>query len=128
MTIDMGTIEVRRVNSIGVIYGDPIPTDEIPWEAAEAIRSAILETHEDVGRVEADGQTYRYVRTRVTAESIGREIGRAIARDVVAAGMPREWTGLDPQDADRIPPGIDIDIDDVERHARAAYRECLQGS
>jgi hypothetical protein len=34
---------------------------------------------------------------------IGIRIGRAIARDVIADAMPREWTGLDPQDADQIP-------------------------
>lgn len=32
---------------------------------------------------------------------VGAFVGRAIARDVIADGMNREWTGLDPQDADQ---------------------------
>jgi hypothetical protein len=35
-----------------------------------------------------------------TAIEVGHRIGRAIARDVLAEDMPREWTGLDAQDAD----------------------------
>lgn len=33
---------------------------------------------------------------------IGAHIGQAIARDVQRDNLPREWSGLDPQDADRI--------------------------
>lgn len=37
-----------------------------------------------------------------TAKQIGEKVGRAIARDVLADGLPREWTGLDPQDGDQL--------------------------
>lgn len=52
-------------------------------------------------------------------ERVGKFIGEAIAKDVVAEGMPREWTGLDPQDVDQIPDGMDHDA--VERVAERAY-------
>ena len=54
-----------------------------------------------------------------TAKEIGTQIGNAIARDVLADDMPRTWTGLDAQDGDQIPEGMDRD--EVERHAKAAY-------
>lgn len=53
------------------------------------------------------------------ATEIGTKIGKAIARDVIADGLPREWTGLDPQDADQIPEGVDVA--EVERIAREVY-------
>jgi hypothetical protein len=61
--------------------------------------------------------------TTETAETIGRAIGRAIARDVVAEDMPRVWTGLDPQDHDRIPEGTGPAT--VEAAARVAYCDYL---
>ena len=48
------------------------------------------------------------VTVQLTGPTVGRRIGRAMARDVLAESMPREWTGLDPQDADQIPAGIDV--------------------
>ena len=36
------------------------------------------------------------------AVEAGRAVGRAIARDVIAEDMPREWTGLDAQDGDQL--------------------------
>lgn len=34
---------------------------------------------------------------------IGRHVGQAIARDVIATPeLPRQWTGLDPQDGDQL--------------------------
>jgi hypothetical protein len=54
-----------------------------------------------------------------TATEIGMKIGKGIARDVIADGLPREWTGLDPQDADLIPEGMDSD--EVERIAEEVY-------
>lgn len=57
------------------------------------------------------------------ATEIGTKIGQAIARDVLAEGMPREWTGLDAQDADQIPEGVDHDA--VEAAAENAYLEAI---
>lgn len=54
-----------------------------------------------------------------TAQEIGTKIGKAIARDVLAEDMPRKWTGLDAQDVDQIPEGMDHA--EVERFAEAAY-------
>jgi hypothetical protein len=59
-----------------------------------------------------------------TPSGLGAAIGRAMARDVLADHMPREWTGLDPQDADRIPEGMDFDA--VEAAAKAAYLGALK--
>ncbi len=36
------------------------------------------------------------------ARRVGAEVGEAIARDVLADDMDREWTGIDPQDGDRL--------------------------
>jgi hypothetical protein len=36
------------------------------------------------------------------AVEVGTRVGAAIARDVIRENMPREWTGIDPQDADQI--------------------------
>jgi hypothetical protein len=63
--------------------------------------------------------------TTETAEQIGQRIGRAMARDVIAEGMPRDWTGLDPQDADQIPAGVDHDP--IEAAAKAAYLTAIGG-
>ena len=59
------------------------------------------------------------------AVAIGTRIGRAIARDVLADDMPREWTGFDPQDGDQLT-AAGIQPDDprwaaAERAAHAAY-------
>jgi hypothetical protein len=61
--------------------------------------------------------------TANTEQAVGQRIGRAIARDVITEGMPREWTGLDAQDAEQIPAGLDRE--QVERAARAAYAEAM---
>jgi len=36
-----------------------------------------------------------------TTTTIGTLVGQAIARDTLADGLPREWTGIDDQDADQ---------------------------
>jgi len=63
--------------------------------------------------------------------TVGQVIGRAIARDVLADDLPREWTGLDAQDGDRaLAAGIVAGTeawDEMERAARAAYTEALGG-
>jgi hypothetical protein len=51
--------------------------------------------------------------------SAAERIANAMARDVLAEGMPFEWTGLDPQDADQIPDGCRLDV--VESIARDKY-------
>ena len=60
----------------------------------------------------------------ITAQSIGRFIGRAIANDVLSnPDWPDEWTGIDAQDADQIPKGIDRD--QVEVWAEMTYGEMM---
>lgn len=54
-----------------------------------------------------------------TARAAGVRIGEAIARDVVSDGLPRQWSGLDPQDTDQIPAGCDCSL--VESYAQEAY-------
>jgi len=54
-----------------------------------------------------------------TIEEIGTQLGMAIARDVIADGMDTQWTGLDAQDGDHIPPGMDRDA--VEDVAKVTY-------
>lgn len=56
-----------------------------------------------------------------TVEAVGEFVGRAMARDVKRNGYPTEWTGLDPQDADQIPAGMDADA--VEEVAKRVYAE-----
>ena len=65
------------------------------------------------------------MRDYTTQTRIGATIGKAMARDVLAEDMPREWTGLDPQDADELTaagvvPGT-IQWVEAEGAARAAY-------
>jgi hypothetical protein len=64
--------------------------------------------------------------TTTNETTIGERIGEAMARDVIADGMSQEWTGLDPQDADQIPAGMDLDA--VERIARDAYLRAIAKS
>lgn len=65
--------------------------------------------------------------TTKTAQEIGTEIGRAIAADVLGnEDMSIEWTGIEAQDADRIPEGIDHD--EVEIAAEQAYHVALAES
>ncbi len=64
-----------------------------------------------------------------TQTRIGAKIGRAIARDVLAENMPRDWTGLDAQDGDELTAaGImadSIEWAEAEAVAKAAYCEAL---
>jgi hypothetical protein len=59
-----------------------------------------------------------------TTQELGRRIGKAIARDVLADNLDRTWTGLDAQDADQIPEGMDRD--EIEEAAKAAYLEAIE--
>ncbi len=63
----------------------------------------------------------------MNAIEIGTRIGRAIAADVNRLKLPRNWTGLDPQDGDQLlAAGIDYGTpawDAAEEAAEAAYRE-----
>jgi hypothetical protein len=68
----------------------------------------------------------------MTAKELGRKIGQAIARDVLADDMPREWTGLDPQDADLLTsaglqPGT-TEWTKVEDAAEIAYHDTISKS
>lgn len=58
------------------------------------------------------------------ARIVGTRIGLAIARDVIADDLPREWTGLDAQDVDMIPDGVDHG--EVEAAARDAYLDRIE--
>lgn len=61
---------------------------------------------------------------RTDAQVIGERIGRAIARDVIREDMPREWTGIDPQDADQLTAaGIAIGSDEWDEAVAAAEAE-----
>ena len=64
------------------------------------------------------------------AIEVGASIGDAIARDVIADGMSVEWTGLDPQDGDRLTAvGIEPDThlwEVAEHAAQAAYRLAMR--
>ena len=65
--------------------------------------------------------------TTKTAEQIGRRIGRAIARDVLAGVMSREWTGLDPQDGDQLTAaGIVPDSSDWDKACTAAHETYIE--
>lgn len=71
--------------------------------------------------------------TTTKATELGRTIGQAIARDVLAdSDMSREWTGLDEQDGHQLlAAGIDADTPEwaeAERAAEAAYRAVLDGT
>ena len=55
------------------------------------------------------------------ATKIGTRIGLAIARDVIADDLPREWTGLDDQDGDRLlAAGIESDTSQWDAAEEAA--------
>lgn len=64
------------------------------------------------------------------AREVGTRIGRAIARDVLADDMPREWTGLDAQDGDQLTTaGIlphTAAWEWAEQCAKAAYLEAVE--
>ncbi len=68
--------------------------------------------------------------TMTNAIEIGRFIGLAIAADVNRLKLPRNWTGLDPQDGDQLmSAGIDPGTpawDAAEEAAEAAYREIIR--
>lgn len=64
----------------------------------------------------------------IMCRSVGKRIGRAMARDVIAENMPRAWTGLDPQDADEIPPELAEYRDEIEDWARESYCDVIQQS
>lgn len=56
------------------------------------------------------------------------KVGRAIAYDVMCEDMPREWTGLDPQDGDQF---SDYNMapdewDYAEKIARQAYGAAIE--
>ena len=67
--------------------------------------------------------------TQLTANlinALGRQIGNAIARDVLASDMPRTWTGLDAQDGDQLTAaGIMPDTADWEQAIAVAKQTFL---
>jgi hypothetical protein len=58
-----------------------------------------------------------------TVESVGTRLGNAIAQTVISEDLDREWTGLEAQDVDLIPAGMDRDA--VEEVAERAYTETV---
>jgi hypothetical protein len=60
------------------------------------------------------------------AEMAGRRVGRAIAQDAIASGMPRKWTGLDDQDGDQFTAaGIEPNTEEWADAEQVARREFL---
>jgi hypothetical protein len=66
------------------------------------------------------------------ASEVGRTIGNAMARDTMAEGMPREWTGIDAQDGDRATAaGITPDSPEwgeMVQAAREAYEAAIESA
>src|SRR5262245_5700224 len=83
----------------------------------------------DDGCPQGSGEGLQAKEQLMTAQEIGAYIGKAIARDVKAEGMPRAWTGLDPQDADQLSTaGIEFGTSawvQAETAAEAAYYRTL---
>ena len=84
------------------------------------------EAAEAAAREEAAG--FVALERKQAAAELGGRIGAAMARDVIADAMPREWTGLDPQDADQIPANLADLIDEIEYTARSSYREIIDAA
>ena len=84
------------------------------------------EAAEAAARKEASG--FVALERKHAAAELGGRIGAAMARDVIAGAMPREWTGLDPQDADQIPANLADLIDEIEYTARSSYREIIDAA
>ena len=84
------------------------------------------EAAEAAAREEAAG--FVALERKQAAAELGGRIGAARARDVIADAMPREWTGLDPQDADQIPANLADLIDEIEYAARSSYREIIDAA
>lgn len=76
-----------------------------------------------ISRMSHDDQLRRRIAEVI---AVGTRIGHAIATDVIAEGMSKEWTGLDPQDVDQIPDGMDANA--VECVARQAFMDALEAS
>lgn len=66
-----------------------------------------------------------------TPSSIGKRIGKAMARDVLADDMPRAWTGLDAQDGDELlADGFEPSTPEwsvAQAAAKVAYHAALRG-
>jgi len=65
----------------------------------------------------------------MTAQEIGTRVGRAMARDVLAEGWDRRWTGLDAQDAGQfVAAGIQFDSPAwvrAETASKLAYEDAI---
>lgn len=65
--------------------------------------------------------------TTTQAEVVGVRVGAAIARDVLRNDMPREWAGIDPQDADQFAAaGLAFGSDEWHAAEAAAEAEYLR--
>lgn len=64
------------------------------------------------------------------AKEVGKRVGEAIARDVIAERMSREWSGLSGQDGDQFTAAgiepITDEWDAAEAAAKVAYLEYLR--
>lgn len=59
--------------------------------------------------------------TNINPQQIGERIGKAIARDTLADGLDREWSGLTAADADQLAAaGIEPHSDDWDAAIEAA--------
>lgn len=100
--------------------------DSLPWMGMGAVElqafldgCSIHDWYDGTGQYRGPDDNGLELLWDDTAEDIGGQIGAAMARDVIAEGMPETWTGLDPQDVARIPYGMDRD--EVEAHARRTF-------
>lgn len=81
--------------------------------------------HRTTQSLEALGLGDEYILpTRTNASEIGLKIGAAMARDVMADDLAREWTGINDQDGDQLTAaGIEPDSQDWQEAISAAQAE-----
>lgn len=93
-----------------------------------------ISTLRDAERIESDhgdSPATQYMwRQLFSPRAIGTRIGQAIALDVLADGLPHDWTGIDPQDGDILTAaGIECGSQawkDTEFAADQAYRRAIR--
>lgn len=56
---------VRRVNSAGIAYGEPVDLDDVSWE----VREELADAKGAEGEIKVGGQTYRWTRIESEVES-----------------------------------------------------------
>lgn len=104
------------------VYGKLVDEVERRRRRLAAERNAAKDAADFVADIMA---TAARSRDETNASKLGRRIGLAMARDVVAEAMPRTWTGFDAQDGDELTAaGMKIGTDEwneAEAAAKEAY-------